>query len=309
MKCDVSHCSQPSTTKGYCSPHYQRFYRGKDPEQYIITPPKGTCPAADCHKPANPGTVCPKHAADIRLHRIPPIPGTTIEPNPLCIFPECDRPSRQTYGGLCRSHLAALSAGEPLTPLRMRSGLEYCAEPSCEQRSEVKGVCRPHYARERQRIAQQNYDYKMKPCVTEGCLKKTSSETGYCAQHKRQMKVAGTTWAKGKRPNLGTCLVDKCETPTFNPGQICKLHRSRARMYSLTDEQIIAMLHDAECAICARVDDLNIDHDHACCPGEQSCGKCVRGILCRSCNTALGYAKDSTETLEGMIAYLKKSCE
>ena len=136
-------------------------------------------------------------------------------------------------------------------------------------------MCRPHYARERQRIAQQNYDYKMRSCVTKGCLKKTSSETGYCAQHKRQIRVAGITWAKGERPNLGTCLVDKCETPTFNPGQICKLHRSRARMYSLTDEQIISMLHNAECAICARVDNLNIDHDHSCCPGEQSCGKCV----------------------------------
>lgn len=32
-----------------------------------------------------------------------------------------------------------------------------------------------------------------------------------------------------------------------------------------------------------------VDHDHKCCSGDKSCGKCVRGILCPGCNTGMHY--------------------
>lgn len=46
-----------------------------------------------------------------------------------------------------------------------------------------------------------------------------------------------------------------------------------------------------------------IDHDHACCPDEKSsCGKCVRGLLCVSCNTALGIIERKLDLARGYLA-------
>jgi hypothetical protein len=43
------------------------------------------------------------------------------------------------------------------------------------------------------------------------------------------------------------------------------------------------------CAICRRRDKrrLAVDHDHGCCPTSETCGRCVRGLLCFDCNAKL----------------------
>lgn len=85
------------------------------------------------------------------------------------------------------------------------------------------------------------------------------------------------------------------------------------RLHGITEE-IFASVLDAQggrCAICKTADTGTrnrwaIDHDHSCCPsGSRSCGKCIRGILCLGCNTALGIMKDDTGRLGAAIAYLE----
>lgn len=80
---------------------------------------------------------------------------------------------------------------------------------------------------------------------------------------------------------------------------------------SLDDYHELLKSQDYSCKICNLRDTsyrkrLSVDHDHSCCPGEGSCGKCIRGLLCHHCNSGLGNAKDSIEILKKMIEYLKK---
>jgi hypothetical protein len=83
--------------------------------------------------------------------------------------------------------------------------------------------------------------------------------------------------------------------------------------YRLSVDAYKAMLAEqgGACAICGvdsptdvRTSRFHVDHDHACCPGSKSCGRCVRGLLCHACNTALGNFSDDPKRLTAALAYL-----
>ena len=81
----------------------------------------------------------------------------------------------------------------------------------------------------------------------------------------------------------------------------------RAWNYGLTIEQVKVML-DAGCAVCGSKDNLHIDHDHSCCPSgasPRSCGKCVRGALCHSCNVAMGILEESPERIQALLDHVQ----
>ncbi|MEU5737025.1 endonuclease VII domain-containing protein [Streptomyces tendae] len=78
-------------------------------------------------------------------------------------------------------------------------------------------------------------------------------------------------------------------------------------MYGLTREQYAAMLEEqgGVCAICKREcrvhGRLSIDHCHRT--------NVIRGLLCQSCNTALGHLEDDPDRLRAAINYLTKHDE
>jgi hypothetical protein len=81
--------------------------------------------------------------------------------------------------------------------------------------------------------------------------------------------------------------------------------------YKITLEQYETLLkkQGGTCALCGEPPDnnpLSVDHDHSCCPTDRCCGKCIRGLVHRRCNTLIGMADDSVDKLTRAIAYLNQ---
>lgn len=132
--------------------------------------------------------------------------------------------------------------------------------------------------------------------------------------------------ATAKRP-CKDCRAGGNPRPASFPGPRCYSHnrafkarqkeRNRERrvaaIYSLSPEVYKALLaacpkNDkgvALCMTCHKYKARAVDHDHKCCPGKTSCGKCVRGLLCGNCNTILGRQRDDAAVFFRMGGYLQ----
>jgi len=124
---------------------------------------------------------------------------------------------------------------------------------------------------------------------------------------------AKSRWAD-KRPKLEV----SCEfcrelfLPTSGRQKWCstcvpdKKFRCLARRYKLSKQQFESLKAKCSglCAICKSRTAECVDHDHSCCPGDVTCGRCVRGVVCETCNQALS-AVETLGWVDLAWAYLK----
>lgn len=128
---------------------------------------------------------------------------------------------------------------------------------------------------------------------------------------------------------VGTCkqCPPGSKRPSPYPGPRCATHhrevtknRSKSsrdsrlrRTYNISSEtyEKIYESQGGLCAICGpysgrngKTRNLSVDHDHSCCNGPKSCGKCVRGLICDLCNKYLGLLRDNPEGFQRGIDYL-----
>ena len=81
------------------------------------------------------------------------------------------------------------------------------------------------------------------------------------------------------------------------------------RKYKGTEEQYQHYVNAETCDWCNLPfgeERHNQDHDHNCCQGERTCGKCLRGVVHNSCNRIIGIVETESR-LQRLPQYLLKS--
>jgi hypothetical protein len=132
-------------------------------------------------------------------------------------------------------------------------------------------------------------------------------DTGRRRTDCRECCAARTRAWKAERPGVSGRY--SAEWRARNPERDAEQRLAdRCRAYGITSKRYAEMLQEqgGHCAMCPTTPEkqgrlLAVDHDHACCPTQmRSCGRCVRGLLCSNCNTALGVVENKEFLMTAM---------
>lgn len=304
-ECAVDGCDRAATTKGWCYTHYVRaLNNGGDPgPAYIKYKPK--------HQP---GAECTVEGCGTARYAL----------------------------GLCAAHYSRLRksgiTGPPETGVFKYPADAACSVDACDRRPRARGMCQAHYLRwfngsqaMDSTISKRNWAGA--PCPFPGCTRKASGE-GYCNGHRAQLKRGQalrplqvktdprTRDAEGRKWCI-TCLtwkpVDDFSKERSRPDGLhtrckrCMRSRALQAKFGIDIDRYERLLasQGGGCAICRAVPTKHarafaVDHDHSCCPTQETCGECVRGILCSRCNLMIGSLGDDPEVLVSMARYLRQ---
>lgn len=189
-----------------------------------------------------------------------------------------------------------------------------CAFEGCTNEKRTRGYCGGHYSQFRQgktlKPLRTSYRAPVEPriCERPECTRVVSS-LNLCNAHYEQQR-AGKPFSSIKVQKSGKAPYEKCVAlgcERFNHARgLCERHYTATKTYGISIERYTEMFRNG-CQICGVTEGrLHIDHDHSCCT-KGSCGKCVRGVLCHKCNTALGLLGDDVTRMSKAIGYLERS--
>lgn len=147
-------------------------------------------------------------------------------------------------------------------------------------------------------------------CIVDGCPLVVHAK-GHCQTHYAQAKRHGRIYRLEDHTPCPMCrsrFIPKNVRDIYCSGECLNMSR-RLRRHSLSTDTFWQLyeLQSAKCAVCEivlRFSEVRIDHDHRCCAGSRSCGKCVRGLVCHLCNVGMGALGDDAAGIQKALLYL-----
>lgn len=214
-----------------------------------------------------------------------------------CNFTDCGRVSVGNTE-LCKPHYEQKRRGRTLTPIRKRRKTpEKCMFDTCDRFATGHGLCDAHRWQKKNKgtlsPVRPRAEYR-------GSRKRDDSGNKKCPRCSEWQPETNYSTDPSKSDGL---------SPWCKP---CSAKYKIEWRYGLTKNGFDRLLdsQNNKCAICGvafggKVRPC-IDHDHNCCPGKGSCGKCVRGILCYRCNTVAGFLTQNDDAAR-FFAYINAS--
>lgn len=101
--------------------------------------------------------------------------------------------------------------------------------------------------------------------------------------------------------------------PRRRPGPWDEPSGTNRHGLSARDIAWMARQQSNRCLVCAGpLVEVQVDHDHELAkshphPVSRGCKACVRGLLCRPCNSMLGFARDDPDTLRSAADYIEEA--
>lgn len=167
-----------------------------------------------------------------------------------------------------------------------------CSVPGCEEppRRQKSIYCNSHYQRWRMTgDVQADVPLRRARIVTPpGFL-----WCGICKTEKPDEEMSRAEDARNRGRHSGQCKACRRENEKELPESARARYLWSAYKITLEDYDRILASQGGVCMICKKPPgkrNLAVDHDHSCCPGKTTCGKCIRGLLHAPCNGKLDWA-------------------
>lgn len=140
----------------------------------------------------------------------------------------------------------------------------------------------------------------MDTCEVDGCSRRVGvKKRGLCTGHNLQRHQGKPFTYLPPQEGRDPCPVKDCDKLQSSRG-LCVAHSSVCWRMSIDPRDYAALCY-GPCDVCGTVSKLMVEHDHDCCEGNYSCGVCVRGWVCRTCNSLIGFLERKIDRSDNSV--------